>query len=347
MTDEKKDEEKRLTPKDYWMSDSFGEMRRLLDSFRANMEETLERVFPSQASLPALKQPRVDILDLGNALQVVADMPGVRKEDIELNLKPERVEISAESSTETERKEEDYTYRERGYASYRRVIDLPADVLPDKAEASFKNGVLEVNLPKKEPTELEKTTKVQIKSDTLDRGHHWLTVQLRNRSTEPLTDVSATLFTYNSHDIDVLPSGSFHFLKELHPKDTAALNFHVFANHSGRLYLHVTAYRNGTLVSWYSPDQDLRLMEDPAEIVYASQDVQNLTLEIAARPPSKAHTLMDVFDIDFIAQGETKKYVSQLYASEEGTYLLTARLFHDKKLISSKHASCYVAPFEE
>jgi len=82
MTDEKKDEEKRLTPKDYWMSDSFGEMRRLLDSFRANMEETLERVFPSQASLPALKQPRVDILDLGNALQVVADMPGVRKETL-------------------------------------------------------------------------------------------------------------------------------------------------------------------------------------------------------------------------------------------------------------------------
>ena len=163
MTDEKKDEEKRIAPKDYWMSDSFTEMRRLLDTFRANMEDTLERVFPSQASLPALKQPRVDILDLGDALQVVADMPGVQKEDIEINLKPERVEISAESSTETERKEEDYTYRERGYASYRRVIDLPADVLPDKAEASFKNGVLEVNLPKKEPTEVETTTKVQIK----------------------------------------------------------------------------------------------------------------------------------------------------------------------------------------
>jgi hypothetical protein len=209
---------------------------------------------------------------------------------------------------------------------------------------------------------------INVTPDALDRGHHWLTIQLKNRSTEPLTDVSATLFTYNSHDIDVLPSGSFHFLKELHPKDTAALNFHVFANHSGRLYLHVTAYRNGTLVSWYSPDQDLRLTEDPAElqtffanrpywayeetietetVVYASQDVQNMTLEIAARPPSKAHTLMDVIDIDFLAQGETKKYISQLLASEEGTYLLTARLFHDQKLISSKHTSCYVAPFEE
>ena len=163
MTGEKKDEEKRITPKDYWMSDSFGEMRRMLDTFRANMEDTLERVFPSQASLPALKQPRVDVLDLGDALQVVADMPGVRKEDIEINLTPERVEISAESSTETERKEEEYAYRERGYASYRRVLDLPADVLPDKAEASFKNGVLEVTLQKKEPTEVEKKTRVQIK----------------------------------------------------------------------------------------------------------------------------------------------------------------------------------------
>jgi HSP20 family protein len=163
MTDEKKDEEKRLTPRDYWMSDPFAEMRRMLDTFRTNMEDTLERVFPSQASLPALKQPRVDILDLGDALQVVADMPGVQKEDIEINLTPERVEISAESSTETESKEEEYTYRERGYASYRRVLDLPADVLPDKAEATFKNGVLELKMPKKEPTGVEKKTRVNIK----------------------------------------------------------------------------------------------------------------------------------------------------------------------------------------
>ena len=163
MTDEKKDEEKRVTTKDYWMTDPFAEMRRMLDSFRSNMEDTLERVFPSQARFPALKQPRIDILDLGDAVQVVADMPGVQKEDIEINLTPERVEISAESSTETETKEEDYTFRERGYASYKRVLDLPVDVLPDKAEATFKNGVLELKLPKKEPTPVEKKTRVNIK----------------------------------------------------------------------------------------------------------------------------------------------------------------------------------------
>ena len=160
MTDEKK-EEKRVTPKDYWMSDPFTNMRRMLDTFHANMEDRLDRLWPSQ--MPALKQPRVDVLDLGDALQVVADMPGVNKDDIEINLTPERIEISAESSTETERKDEDYTYRERGYASYRRMLDLPTDVLPDKAEATFKNGVLEVKIPKKEPTEVEKKTRVTIK----------------------------------------------------------------------------------------------------------------------------------------------------------------------------------------
>ena len=207
-----------------------------------------------------------------------------------------------------------------------------------------------------------------VTPEVLDRGRHWITVRLRNVSTERLVDVSATLYTYNSYDLDVLPSGSFHFVKELAPQDTAALNFQIFANHTGRVYLHVTAYRDGALVSWYSPDQEVRLTEDPAEIqtffvdrpywaleetiatatvVHAHRDVSDLRLEIAAIPPSKAHKLMDVFDIDFIAGGGTKRFVSELYASEEDTYHLTARLFHEQKLINSKRASCQVTPLEE
>ncbi|MGZ4926623.1 MAG: hypothetical protein ACXV4B_09280, partial [Halobacteriota archaeon] len=59
---------------------------------------------------------------------------------------------------------------------------------------------------------------ITVTPETLDRGRHWIIVQLRNVSTEPLSDVSATLFTYNSHDLDVLPSESFHFVKELRPQ---------------------------------------------------------------------------------------------------------------------------------
>ncbi|MFZ0010923.1 MAG: hypothetical protein WAL97_03300 [Halobacteriota archaeon] len=207
-----------------------------------------------------------------------------------------------------------------------------------------------------------------VTPEVLERGRHWITVRLRNVSTERLVDVSATLYTYNSHDLDVLPSGSFHFAQELRPHDMAALNFHVFANHTGWVYLHVTAYRDGAFVNWYSPYYEVRLIEDPAEIntffvnrpywapeetietetvVHALRDVSDLRLEIAAIPPSKSHTLMDVVDIDFIAEGGTKRFVSELYASEEGMYHLTARLFHEQKLISSKLASCYVTPLEE
>ena len=201
----------------------------------------------------------------------------------------------------------------------------------------------------------------------LDRGRHWITVRLKNVSTEPLVDVSTTLYTSNSHDIDILPSGSFHYVKELRPQDAEVLNFHVFANHTGWVYLHVTAYRYGAFVSWYSPRHEVRIIEDPAEIqtffvnrpywayeetietetvVHAHRDVRDLRLEIAATSPSKAHKLMDVIEIGVIAGGGTKRFVSELYASEEGMYHLTARLFHEEKLINSKRASCYVTPLE-
>jgi len=207
-----------------------------------------------------------------------------------------------------------------------------------------------------------------VTPEVLERGRHWITVKLRNVSTEPLVDVSATLYTYNTHDLDVLPSGSFRFVKGLRPQDMEVLNFHVFANHTAWVYLHVTAHRDGAFVSWYSPYYEVRLIEDPAEIqtffvnrpywayeetieteavVHAHRDVPNLRLEIAATPPSKSHTLMDVIDINFIVEDGTERFVSELYASEEGMYHLTARLFHEQKLISSKLASCYVTPLEE
>ena len=207
-----------------------------------------------------------------------------------------------------------------------------------------------------------------VTPEVLERGRHWITVRLSSLSMERLTDVTATLYTFNTHDIDILPSGSFHFVKELRPHDVAALNFHVFANHTGWVYLHVTANYDGAYVSWYSPLYEVRLIEDPAEIrtffvnrpywayeetietetvVHARRSVPNLRLEIAAIPPSKSHKLMDVIDIDFIVEDSTKRFVSELHASEEGIYHLTARLFHEQKLISSKLASCYVTPLEE
>jgi HSP20 family protein len=168
MTDEKK-EKKELTPRDYWMYDTMTEMRRMLENVRGNMDEVFGRMpwptwRPWRPTTPATyREPYADVIDTGAELKVVVELPGVVKDDITINATNDSLEVSAESKTEKEEKEGEYVYRERGYASFRRMLTLPAEVIPEKTEATFNNGVLEVVMPKKEPTPAEKKVKVGIK----------------------------------------------------------------------------------------------------------------------------------------------------------------------------------------
>ena len=204
-----------------------------------------------------------------------------------------------------------------------------------------------------------------VTPDVLDRGHHWITVQLKNVSTERLAELSATLYDYDPFQVEVLPSGAFHFIEELAPQETKTLKFLVNANHTGWVYLNVTAYSDGAYFDWYSPYYDIRVTEDPAEIltffvnkpywvihetiktetvVKADRDVSDLRLEVSVTTPSKAFTLIDETDIDSIAKHRVKRFESTYLALEEGLYNLTARLFHEQKLISTKRTTFYVKP---
>jgi HSP20 family protein len=100
--------------------------------------------------LPAIRgEFRVDVREHEDEVIVVADMPGVEKEDVSINLiNPRTFEISCERKGEKEEKSEGYYMRERIFGSMGRVITLPADVTDEGAAASFKNGVLEVHLRK-------------------------------------------------------------------------------------------------------------------------------------------------------------------------------------------------------
>ena len=146
-------------------------MRDLLNSFRFDMEDVFGRVFPSDAALlrerallPALRQPNLDVIDAGAEYKVQVDLPGVKKKDVAIELTPDSIEISAESTMEKEEsKEGEYLFRERGYSAFKRVVPLPMEILPDKAEAKFEDGVLEVVLPKKEPTPAPKRVKLELK----------------------------------------------------------------------------------------------------------------------------------------------------------------------------------------
>jgi len=102
------------------------------------------------------REPFVDIFDTGEEIVITAELPGVRKEDIKVNVKEDTVYIEAQVKREQEIEREGAVRIERYYSGYRRVIRLPAEVIPEKAKAKYNNGVLEIRIPKKHPTKREK-----------------------------------------------------------------------------------------------------------------------------------------------------------------------------------------------
>ena len=104
--------------------------------------------------------PAVDIKDEGNKLLVTTDLPGINKEDIELNLKEDMLEISAKTGKEKETEEEGYIRKEREYTHFYRAVRLPTSVTEEGSTAKIENGVLTITLPKMELKEPAK--KIQI-----------------------------------------------------------------------------------------------------------------------------------------------------------------------------------------
>jgi HSP20 family protein len=104
--------------------------------------------------------PAVDIKDEGNKLLVTTDLPGINKEDIEINLKEDMLEISAKTGKEKETEEEEYIRKEREYTHFYRAVRLPTSIKEEGSTAKIENGVLTITLPKMELE--EPATKIQI-----------------------------------------------------------------------------------------------------------------------------------------------------------------------------------------
>ncbi len=128
-------------------------------------EEKMRRMLDIDSFEPGFREPLVDVADMGKQIRVVAELPGVEKKDIELSVDSIGLRISAKSGFEKkeEKKEQGYFYHERRMQGFFRTIPLPVEVLPEKAIAEFKNGILSVTIPKKRPGEKQKGHMVSIK----------------------------------------------------------------------------------------------------------------------------------------------------------------------------------------
>jgi HSP20 family protein len=98
-----------------------------------------------------VRRALIEVIEQGAEYKVLAELPGVKKEDIKVQIEADQVSISAESKVEREAKEgERVLHSERYYGSYSRVFRLGQEVDESKAVARFDNGILELTLPKKQ-----------------------------------------------------------------------------------------------------------------------------------------------------------------------------------------------------
>jgi HSP20 family protein len=147
------------------------ELDRMLDDFRTRFESSfLPFIDPwmnagrSTLGMPQIRHAFTDLVDAGSEYRVMVEAPGIPKENLDITVTNRDVKIEGESqggdytkgSTQT-----GYVRRERSYSRIQTSLTFPEEVLPDTAEATLVNGILQVRVAKKLPTE-PKRRKVQV-----------------------------------------------------------------------------------------------------------------------------------------------------------------------------------------
>ncbi len=127
------------------------EMNRMFDSFFADQDEN---------AMESTWYPSVDIRETGDNIEVYAELPGMKKEDIKLSVRDSVLHLSGEKKRTEEAKDTNFHRVERIYGTFSRSFTLPARVDMSKVDAVFKDGVLHLTLPKAEE---EKPRQIEIK----------------------------------------------------------------------------------------------------------------------------------------------------------------------------------------
>ena len=126
------------------------------EEFERRFEDFVRRPFslmeaPWWSRWPGLAgevSPAMDIYEEGNDIVVKVEIPGMKKEDIHVDIDERTVTLYGEKKKEEKVERKNYARLERSYGSFARTVDLPSEVQAEKARATFKDGVLEVRVPR-------------------------------------------------------------------------------------------------------------------------------------------------------------------------------------------------------
>ena len=131
------------------------EVNRLFDNFFSDFGfDPLMRV--AQEPRPVLFAPQINVSETEKAMHITAELPGLDEKDVDVEIDDDVLSISGEKKEEHEEKGKEWHKYERSYGSFKRVIPLTSEIDTAKSTASFKNGVLEIELPKLKEKEAKK-----------------------------------------------------------------------------------------------------------------------------------------------------------------------------------------------
>ena len=131
-------------------------------AFQNDLSSFFNRSLTKGNGFGAYFEPAIDVREEVDRLIVTADLPGVKKEELGISVEGNRLILRGERKQEEETKKKNYYSSERFYGAFSRVIELPSGVDADKIRAAYKDGVLEIVLPKLENAKM-KQIKIDIK----------------------------------------------------------------------------------------------------------------------------------------------------------------------------------------
>jgi HSP20 family protein len=139
-------------------SDLYEAFDETFERFRNDFEDLL---FPSTwastfSLMPETRVPAMDLEDRGKDFLLKAEMPGFKKENIEIDVEDNFVAITGEAGWKYDKKEHEYICKERACKTFYRTVDLPEEIKVDEVTANLTEGVLEITLPKKTPKQKRK-----------------------------------------------------------------------------------------------------------------------------------------------------------------------------------------------
>jgi HSP20 family protein len=140
-----------------WLS----EMSRAMDSFMNRGDLPLSREFFGDGTYA----PALNVSETPSEYKITAELPGMKEQDIELQLQDNSLILKGEKKHESEEKDKNFLRIERSYGSFYRRIPFPARVNPEKVEAKFKEGVLAINIAKADDT-VKNTRRIDIRKDS-------------------------------------------------------------------------------------------------------------------------------------------------------------------------------------